>query len=1028
MADINIAGTLRSGAADKKLAVSEEIYDEKTGCTQSELNGEFRAQTSMIGSLSERVTRLEIEKWKKVAWGADSNLNDFTTEGVYLIEGHRVSSEDNMPIMNLNADASIVARLFVQVSPDGETVTRKIIGQTLILSNAEGHETKIYTRSANCVIPTGEAEYTTTWGEWQVLQGMREVGVHPKGDFDNFTENGIYSGAVSGEELPGRIMWYVLVVIAPASNAGGNGQVSQLRYGISGDGTVVVETRRRYNNSWSSWLSVGGGIIYAGEVSNLDDLTDDGIYRGTNGGETFVMIVVNDAASSKVMQYKFAVSSSITYDGVVTITRQRENGTWTPWSVPNYTQLNTLAKAAAESKFNNMAEASPEVLETIKNIGEWIETDTTGSAQLIEDVKNLKESRAYKDVTLVEGMMNSLVTEGLYRILGTTTEGIDYNLPEGITGTINALIEVLDASSSAASITQKLTLSNNGNGEVYIRTATGSMASLVWEAWRTLGTGNGSSSSAIEADIKSNFVSSAHSIANSPNIPFILGSYISYNDGKEMTSAMSGATPYISTFNIKSIFTTAVIASSGAKIAFYDENKNYLKDLSINGTSSEQIYEFSSELKETAKYFRVSFYGTNQSHVNARNTIKITFEKDNNPIYDYINTLESDVYLNTLNTQGVTFTDSFDLSTSNLSNYNLHNLPIPAGTPITFKFVKVPKKLSLIISYKGGPTNQAVAVNITTGDIFEFTPDKDIDYFGYYMFKAEGNTNAEIVTQVLTQQAFESQTLADKKVLNLLIFGDSITQSYANLTYKSVDEPYTTILGSITGTNWSRQIVESKINNINFSLGEVRNYAKSGASFRNRHLEDRQYLGFQVDEAFADLNAPEDGYYYGKEFTPDVIIVSIGTNDGPPASNDTYEHAMSKTVMKTVSGTDSQVIDIEATLNNLDVENFIGDSIRHSFMRLRQRFPDALFIYATPIQRSAYETPENQIELFTTLARRYNFIIADCNSESGIVRDFQTWDGSTGDLKDGLHPTEEGSKKIAKCIMHKMLTNILYSI
>ena len=70
-------------------------------------------------------------------------------------------------------------------------------------------------------------------------------------------------------------------------------------------------------------------------------------------------------------------------------------------------------------------------------------------------------------------------------------------------------------------------------------------------------------------------------------------------------------------------------------ILVIDKDKNYLRDLSINGDSAEDTYEFSSELKETAKYFRVSFYANSINDADKRNTLKITWEKDNSYIYGY---------------------------------------------------------------------------------------------------------------------------------------------------------------------------------------------------------------------------------------------------------------------------------------------------------------------------------------------------------------------------------------------------------
>ena len=535
----------------------------------------------------------------------------------------------------------------------------------------------------------------------------------------------------------------------------------------------------------------------------------------------------------------------------------------------------------------------------------------------------------------------------------------------------------------------------------------------------------------LKVGVDMNSVIASHSIVNAPVIPFMTGLYIDFSTGKEIPiDSFSGATPYLSTFNIHSIYTTAVISATGAKIAFYDKDKNYLRDVSISGESAETTYEFSSQLKEIAKYFRVSFYAADINSANKRNILKIEWINDyyTERLRNSVGELSTDVLLNTLETKGVVFTDHFDLSTAHYGNNKLHFLPIPAGTKITFRFLKVPYKINLVVVYKSCSEGVIVAMEQKTGDSFVFTPERDIDYFGYWVFK-DGNANAEVVTQVLTQRAVELETLVGKKELSLLIFGDSITETN-DITFNTAENPYSVKVVDTYGSNWPKLVKESGLNNVHFRLGEVRNYAKSGASFRDRRLEDRQYLGFQIDEAFADLNAPEDGYYHKKPFNPDVVIVSIGTNDGTPASADTYDSAMCKSVMKDVviDGVTRQQIDIQETLNNLDTKSTIGEAIRHSYMRLREKFPNALFVYATPIQRLAYETPPTQLELFKSLAKRYNFVIADCNSESGIVRDYQTWDGSSGDLKDGLHPTKNGSMKIAMCIVNTLISNVLCEV
>lgn len=506
-------------------------------------------------------------------------------------------------------------------------------------------------------------------------------------------------------------------------------------------------------------------------------------------------------------------------------------------------------------------------------------------------------------------------------------------------------------------------------------------------------------------------------------IPFSQHGYIKFADGEVSAAGLtSGATPYISVEGVEKVHTTSIVSGIGAKIAFYDKELNYLQNISISGADTNTDYVFTEEQKNAA-YFRVSYYGSNDYDKTARSVLEITFSDGRIPTKNLIEDI-SDLEFNS---KGLTFTDYFDLANSNFAKYKLHRVSLKAGSAVVFKLIESDATLNLVITYKDSSFS-AIASDIRTGSVIEFTPEKDVEYFGYYLYKVEGNSNAGVTMALMPRQVFDIDKFTDKPQLDILIFGDSITQSHATIEYKSVENPYSINVSGLSGTTWAKILEQAKQPNNSYRLGEIRNYAKSGASFRDRLLEPRQYLGFQIDEAFADLNAPEDGYYHNKPFSPDVVIVSMGTNDGTPASADTYDSAMSKSVMKdvVVDGVARQQIDIQATLNNLDTKSTIGEALRHSYMRLREQFPDALFVYATPIQRLAYETPPTQLELFKSLANRYNFVIADCNSESGIVRDFQTWDGSSGDLKDGLHPTENGSKKILRCIMDTVINNIQY--
>ncbi len=215
---------------------------------------------------------------KDVTWDSSSNMNNYIVHGVYNITGTRSNDRDNLPITNLGENATIAARLIVTVTPEGATTYRHSVGQTLILSNSEGKETKVYTRNGNRTIPTGDSSYEITWGEWRCLQGMVEsyintdtMGVTAIGDMTNtglngMIENGMYSGIYTDDltmQAPTFVETFVLVVIndyAVSSVAGTPRRISQLKYAtdtITGQCTVKKRIGTGGSSiSWGDWEEI----------------------------------------------------------------------------------------------------------------------------------------------------------------------------------------------------------------------------------------------------------------------------------------------------------------------------------------------------------------------------------------------------------------------------------------------------------------------------------------------------------------------------------------------------------------------------------------------------------------------------------------------------------------------------------------------------------------------------------------------------------------------------------------------------
>lgn len=217
-----------------------------------------------------------------------------------------------------------------------------------------------------------------------------------------------------------------------------------------------------------------------------------------------------------------------------------------------------------------------------------------------------------------------------------------------------------------------------------------------------------------------------------------------------------------------------------------------------------------------------------------------------------------------------------------------------------------------------------------------------------------------------------------------LIFGDSITETSRTNSGIFDETSYY--------KNWPTWAAET------LQMGTFRNYAKSGAGFRDRGLEPRyQYLYNQVIDAIANNE------------NPDVIVVACGTNDRG-GDLGTYEAAMSK-----------------ATLEELDQLKTL-EAARWVFWKLRLQYPDAVCFFANPLQRMADTTEEAAplVDGLSKIAQRHGFILIDQHRESGIIRELEVSSGPGKYLSDGLHPNDEGRKRQANLIVSRIVSYMAY--
>lgn len=215
----------------------------------------------------------------------------------------------------------------------------------------------------------------------------------------------------------------------------------------------------------------------------------------------------------------------------------------------------------------------------------------------------------------------------------------------------------------------------------------------------------------------------------------------------------------------------------------------------------------------------------------------------------------------------------------------------------------------------------------------------------------------------------------------MLIFGDSITE-----TARMDDNGANYHEG--TRVNWPTFATDI------LGITNFKNYAQSGAGIHTRPgLEYRQQLENQIALAVAD----------SANDTADIIVVSLGTNDG--AAGDTYASAMGVT-----------------SIDSLD-RTKVCEALRWALWTLRLKYPCAKCFIATPIQRASREQPASLRDAIIKLGNRYNFIVIDAEYESGIVRENEVLNGEGVYLTDGLHPNTEGAKLMAELYARTILSH-----
>lgn len=534
------------------------------------------------------------------------------------------------------------------------------------------------------------------------------------------------------------------------------------------------------------------------------------------------------------------------------------------------------------------------------------------------------------------------------------------------------------------------------------------------------------------------------------------GYMINWNNGQNYPSASSKSTDYIETTEYTTLKYKSYSSNSAAIVAFYDTNYNYLQSISIRGSSvaDEGIIDLTNESYASVKYVRLGVYSTWENYLKLYSTGSLdsrvsALETTVEDLQDQIDELgnHDELLAETVNFEGLASSAGYFLNWSNgqplqsssqgsmysdyykISGYNtLHCTTYISNSGAAIAF------------YDGNYTYlQGISVR-GTGSMDVLLDLTSSSYASAMYVRVSGyNHNPKATLYNTDSLPYKIDALEAKNYLpenlKILVFGDSITDSMnlgidfttnTSTTSNWHTNSYTKDGQTIVYKFWT-QLLAEKIN-----TNEIRCYAKSGAKYADWATQgsgnddyQRQKLSYQIEVALNDLDNSTAFPHTQGTYKPDVIIFALGTNDGAP--NDTLQSALNKTVWVQDNSNNNIAVDIEATLANLNRENFF-EAVRYGFLKMKSLYPDALFLCVLPIQRWYTTSSPNMTSLhdgLVSICNYYSIPVIDGAFEMGITRDLEVSSGIGKLLKDGLHPNEKGQNVYARMVLSNIISRFI---
>lgn len=261
---------------------------------QKDNSGRFGKKYRSLDSVIKYITFdcIELDTDDKFSYDIDNYIGT----GEYVICG---SSNKclHLPIIN---NGYIYGNL--KVISDIDTAT-----QILTLLNVVGGDGNIYTR-------TYQNGVWEPWGKMQTNVEVGAIGVGRSQSFDNFIDNGMYSGVNyywedESNYIVGAETFVLISINGYLTGAG----VTQLKYSIKTNGKIDIQTRLGTRNSdetisWTSWNNINDTKEIIVNVGSDISLLPNVYYNLTRYSEDEFKITFDKGVSGYMNNYMFQIS------------------------------------------------------------------------------------------------------------------------------------------------------------------------------------------------------------------------------------------------------------------------------------------------------------------------------------------------------------------------------------------------------------------------------------------------------------------------------------------------------------------------------------------------------------------------------------------------------------------------------------------------------------------------------------------------------------------------------------------------